>query len=202
MPEPVADAEPAQFTASFTLRGAARAALETTSSERLRELFADAVATVVEKASAPAAEPADEGAEVSWRRAIIAKDAGDEHFALGVVMEPDSEDTQGDVVVVEDIEKSQQGFMEAYAVGYGEKTAKRGHMGKMHKSVVDGKVVILESYITKQEETYGDEIVKKGSWLMAVRVKDDAMWEEVKKGDLTGFSIGGMATRIKEKAAG
>jgi DNA adenine methylase len=203
MSEPSTEAEPAQFTASFTLKGAARAALETTPAERLRELFADAVATVVAKASAPApVEEPPTGPEIVWRRAIIGKSAtAEERYVLGVVMEPESEDTQGDVSSDADIKKAQQGFMEAYADGYGDKTAQRGHMGKMHKSVVDGKVVILESWIQREDTIIEEEAVKKGTWLQAVRVKDDDMWEAVKKGDLTGFSIGGVATRIKEKRA-
>jgi DNA adenine methylase len=41
--------------------------------------------------------------------------------------------------------------------------------------------------------------VSKGTWLMAVRVLDDGLWEQVKTGGITGFSIGGSAVRTPEK---
>jgi DNA adenine methylase len=62
-------------------------------------------------------------------------------------------------------------------------------------------VKILECYITPVEFTIGEVHVKKGTWIMAVRVIDDALWESVKTGDLTGFSIGGSARRVPEPNA-
>jgi hypothetical protein len=35
--------------------------------------------------------------------------------------------------------------------------------------------------------------VRKGTWLMTWRIKDDELWEGVKAGEFTGFSIGAKA---------
>ena len=91
----------------------------------------------------------------------------------------------------------QRSFMVAYAGGYGRKNERRGHMGRMHKSIVDGKVILLESWIQQADAEIGGQAIKKGSWLQSVLVPDDELWAQVKKGDLTGFSIGGLATRVK-----
>lgn len=48
------------------------------------------------------------------------------------------------------------------------------------------KVDVLESYIvTNDNNMFG---VENGSWVMTVRVEDDAMWELAKQGKLNGFS--------------
>ena len=36
--------------------------------------------------------------------------------------------------------------------------------------------------------------------MLAVRVLSDELWDRVKSGDLTGFSIGGSARRVPEPA--
>ncbi len=41
--------------------------------------------------------------------------------------------------------------------------------------------------------------IKKGTWLLAVRVVDDGLWSQIKTGALTGYSIGGTALRNPER---
>jgi len=60
---------------------------------------------------------------------------------------------------------------------------------------------VLESYLAPTDFSVGELAVKKGTWLLAVRVLSDELWERVKSGDLTGFSIGGSARRVPEPAA-
>ncbi len=40
-----------------------------------------------------------------------------------------------------------------------------------------------------------DEDIKKGSWVMVTHCASDEVWEAVKKGDFTGYSIRGFASR-------
>ena len=67
-------------------------------------------------------------------------------------------------------------------------------MGVMHE--IFGKVGILlsESWVAKSDCFIGQDKIKKGTWLMTVKITSDNVWEDVKKGKLTGFSIGGTAT--------
>jgi len=65
---------------------------------------------------------------------------------------------------------------------------------------VNDQVKVLESYLAPTDFTIGELTVRKGTWLLAVRVLSDELWDRVKTGDLTGFSIGGSARRIPEPA--
>jgi hypothetical protein len=41
----------------------------------------------------------------------------------------------------------------------------------------------------------GGQLVKAGSWVMAVKVFDSKLWTGIESGDFTGFSIGALAKR-------
>jgi hypothetical protein len=45
--------------------------------------------------------------------------------------------------------------------------------------------------------TIGSMVVKTGSWIMTWKVHDKKLWQSVKDGKITGFSIGGMARAKK-----
>jgi len=109
----------------------------------------------------------------------------EERFVLGVVLEPDEVDSQGDTISAEDIRSAAHGYMQDY-----------GNVGLQHQTFVNGKVKILESYICPVDCIIGAQPVKAGTWLMAFRVLDDAIWAAVKEGLLTGLSIGGLGTRV------
>jgi len=67
----------------------------------------------------------------------------------------------------------------------------------------------VEHYLTPAEMTFGEGddaiTVKKGTWLATMRFSNDAIWEDVKEGKFTGFSISAdcMSRKIqKSKIAG
>ncbi len=108
----------------------------------------------------------------------------DRHLVYGIVMEPDEVDTQGDITSSEEIEKAAHRFMERSRV-----------MGKGHKDVA--KAMPVESYIAPTAFDLGGQQVKAGSWVMASKVLDDELWEAIKGGDFTGFSIGAYTRRVE-----
>jgi len=110
--------------------------------------------------------------------------AEDEHYVLGVVLEPDVVDAQKDVYSAAEVRDAAHRYMAEFQ-----------NRGLMHKELVNNKVDILESFIAPADFTVGSQSVKKGTWIMAVRVKDAKLWNECKSGGLTGFSIGGSANR-------
>jgi len=65
-----------------------------------------------------------------------------------------------------------------------------------------GRVKILESYLAPTSFALEGTQVRKGTWLLAMRVLDDDLWSQVKSGELTGLSMGGSAARLPEPAAG
>jgi DNA adenine methylase len=113
----------------------------------------------------------------------------DERYVMGIVLEPDVVDAQGDTYSAEEIRGAAHKFMEDF-----------GGLGLMHRMRVNGQVKVLESYLAPTSFKVGEREVRKGTWLLAVRILADELWERVRDGDLTGFSIGGSARRIPEAA--
>lgn len=110
---------------------------------------------------------------------------GEQRFVLGVVMEPEVEDSQGDVTSADEIRQAAHSFMAKYRT-----------RGLMHRQNLGERVSIVESYIAPMDLAFDGVKVRKGTWLMAWKVEDNEIWEGVKSGKYTGFSIGGSARRV------
>lgn len=119
--------------------------------------------------------------------ALIKVDAPDtdERYILGVVLEPDEVDSQGDTISAEEIRDAAHLYMQEH-----------GNVGLQHQTFVNDKIKILESYIAPADFEIGGQKVKQGTWLMAFRVLDDSIWKAIKSGLLTGLSIGGTGLRM------
>jgi len=110
----------------------------------------------------------------------------DERIVTSVVYPVDEEDSQGDFTDAIEIRKAAIGFME------NSKRIKVYHEGQ---SIA---VNIIETYLSPVDwtmtDTHGNtQFIKKGSWVMSLRILDDYRWKQIKDGTLTGFSIGGTA---------
>ncbi len=115
----------------------------------------------------------------------ILKTEEEKQLVTGVVYEPDVEDSHGDKMTAEEIEKAAYTFMENYQ-----------NIDKQHDEIA-GKGTVVENWIAKSDMTVGEQEVKAGTWLMTVRVDDADTWEEIKKGEVTGFSMGGFGERVE-----
>ena len=133
--------------------------------------------------------PSEEGGEAFAKSMPLIKgaDPADERYVLGVVLEPETVDAQGDVYSADEVRKAAHRFMEEYQ-----------GLGLQHELRVNDQVKILESFIAPVEFTVGEVTIKKGTWLLAVRVLSDELWARVAEGQLTGFSIGGSARKVPE----
>lgn len=107
-------------------------------------------------------------------------------IVYGVVMQPGVRDSQGDVVCCEEIEQAAHRFL----------AESRKHDVQHAEEQVD--VVPVESFIAPMDMPFAGRPVLKGSWVMAVHVPDEEIWQQVVKDELTGFSIGGTAERAEE----
>jgi len=105
----------------------------------------------------------------------------EKRLVYGLAMEPDEVDTHGEFTTREDIETAAHGFMDSRMVGV------------QHREEAPAKIV--ESYIAQRDLTIGGQGVKEGSWIVVLRIEDDALWTRVKAGDFQGVSIGGWAVR-------
>jgi len=115
---------------------------------------------------------------------ILKAEEGEERYVLGIVLEPETVDAQGDIYSAAEIRKAAHRFMEEF-----------GGLGLQHQVRVNGRVKVLESYLAPQDLDIDGTAVKGGTWLLAVRVLDDELWSMVREGQLTGLSIGGTARR-------
>ena len=113
----------------------------------------------------------------------------DKRFTLGVVLEPDKEDLQGDIESPEDIEKTAHDYM-----------IRSRKAGQMHQGPALKGAEVVESYIAPCDMTIqctdgSTQTVRKGSWVMGV-IWPEKQWEEIKKGKFTGYSVQGRGRRI------
>ncbi len=113
----------------------------------------------------------------------IIKGQGDQQIVYGVVSEPDTIDLQGDRLSKAEICKACHKFM-----------IESQMIGKEHRG--PAKANIIESYIAPTTFECNNKVVRKGSWVMAVKVQDLELWQAVKSGRVNGFSIAGRGNRI------
>lgn len=116
----------------------------------------------------------------------------EERFVYGIVLEPDEVDSQGDTISAEEIRSAAHKFMSEY-----------GNIGLQHRSFINGKVKIVESFVVpgeigKDTIKIADAKIKAGTWLFGTVAEDNEIWKQVKAGKLTGYSIGGVAVRETE----
>jgi DNA adenine methylase len=121
---------------------------------------------------------------------IKGADPTDERYVLGIVLEPEVVDAQGDIYSAEEVRVAAHRFMEEF-----------GGLGLMHRMRVNGQVKVLESYLAPVEFAVGETTVRQGTWLLAVRILSDELWADVKDGTLGGFSVGGTARREPDAGA-
>jgi 2'-5' RNA ligase len=108
-------------------------------------------------------------------------------IAYGVVLEPETVDLQGDRITEDEIEKTAHDYLE------NSRKAK-----ERHRNEIDAFPV--ESYIAPQDlhwygGPFGDQVVKKGSWVVGMKYRDPDVWRKVETGEYTGFSVGGTGVR-------
>ncbi|MCP4677375.1 MAG: hypothetical protein GY854_18045, partial [Deltaproteobacteria bacterium] len=113
---------------------------------------------------------------------------GDERYVLGVVLEPEIVDAQNEIYSKEEIRRVAHRFLEEF-----------GGLGLQHSFRINNLVKILESYLTPAGFTIAKKEIPEGTWLLAVRILDDELWDQVVKGELTGFSVGGSAIEVPEE---
>lgn len=126
-------------------------------------------------------ESKNEGKEVKKDLELVPIEKGDEQIVYGIVYEPDTEDAQGDQANEKEIRKALYTFMES------SQAFKIMHKGK------NVKVKTLEAFLAPIDFTVGKRKVKKGSWVHVTRILDKKVWEDIKAGKLTGYSMAGYA---------
>ncbi len=111
----------------------------------------------------------------------------DERLVTGVVYEPGVVDAQGHWATAETVQKMAHGFAMNYAL-------QKGELGTEHTADAARRdMVVVESYIAPVDIALGEQIIRKGSWVMTAFVQSDDLWSGIKKGEFTGWSLEGRA---------
>lgn len=93
-------------------------------------------------------------------------------------------DRQGDVIRESVLQKAAHNFM------VDERTGKVMHQGKRVADVVES--IVLTKAIQK---TLGVDLGQSG-WFIGMKIRDNDLWQKVKSGEFTAFSVGGQGQRI------
>ncbi|QCU17564.1 terminase [Bacillus altitudinis] len=117
---------------------------------------------------------------------VIAKADDAQRLVYGIVYEPHVEDAHGDYMTPAEIEKAAHGFL---------KDARE--IDKQHDFQA-GVGEVVESYIAPSDFEMGDEMIKKGSWVLVTKASDE-IWEQIQKGEITGYSMAGTADIGKQE---
>jgi len=104
----------------------------------------------------------------------VCKIDADRQIVTGEVYAPNVIDSHGEMMLPEDVEKLAHRFMQLSALG---QTVDVKH----EQTPIDA--YPIESFIAHNHPDYTE-----GAWVMAVKVNDAAIWADIKKGNLNGFS--------------
>ncbi|KAB0577237.1 putative serine protease XkdF [Fusobacterium naviforme] len=130
---------------------------------------------------------ADDGKATFTTYGRIVKADAESHFVTGIVYEPMEEDTHGNFMTEEEITKAAYWF------------AKNGNKVDLQHSFEPLEdAAVVESWIAKADFEIDGETIRKGTWLMTVEVTDEDVWEGIQKGEITGFSMGGLGNYSEE----
>jgi len=137
--------------------------------------------------------------DVTWRGEISKIDE-DQHLVFGYasVVEVNGEpvvDRQGDYISIEEIEKS--------AYDYVQKSRKGGDMHRRNGDEPHHVSDMVESFVITKEkiEKMGLPPETPLGWWVGFHVNDEDTWQEVKKGNRTGFSVHGRGNRVSKVMA-
>lgn len=120
---------------------------------------------------------------------IVNADA-ESHYITGIVYEPMTEDAHGNYMTEDEITKAAYWF------------AKNGNQVDLQHSFEPLEdAAVVESYVAKCDMEINGQSITKGTWLMTVEVNDPDVFEAIEKGEITGFSMGGVGKYSSEDVA-
>lgn len=122
---------------------------------------------------------------------IVMKDAK-KRIAYAAVLVPGEPDSDGEIVTKEKIEQAAHEWMQSYR-----------NVDLQH--TLNNVAVPVESYILPMDmevEMQGVKtVLPAGTWILASKVLDEATWDRIEKGELTGYSVMGIKRATLETAS-
>lgn len=124
---------------------------------------------------------ADDGNATFQTFGRIVKANTESHYVTGIVYEPMVEDSQGNYMTEEEIAKAAHWFMK-----------NEGSVDIQHCFKKADGCEVVESYVAKSDMEIDGQPIKKGTWLMTMEISNADVWDSISKGDITGYSMGGV----------
>lgn len=124
---------------------------------------------------------ADDGNAIFQTFGRIVKADTESHYITGIVYEPMVEDSQGNYMTEEEIAKAAHWFMK-----------NEGSVDIQHCFKKADGCEVVESYVAKSDMEIDGQPIKKGTWLMTMEISNADVWDSISKGDITGYSMGGV----------
>jgi hypothetical protein len=125
-------------------------------------------------------------------RIIERSEDEDEQIVTGIVADPENVDSYGQMIEAAVVRKMAHNYMQHHR-----------NLGTDHAKDEDGNpiilnedIVILESWVTREEGVIGGETVPVGAWVLVVRVLNDEIWQRVLDGELNGYSFEAIVWRV------
>jgi hypothetical protein len=112
----------------------------------------------------------------------IAKADSAQHLVWTVAMKPNDVDPEGQWASPDTIMETAHRFMLKGAGIYLE-----------HRKDISDRVKVVQSWVVPEDWNLDNRVVKAGSWVVVLKVLDDALWGLVEKGTFKGVSIRGVS---------
>lgn len=116
-----------------------------------------------------------------------------ERLITSVVADPINIDSYGGSIREEVIERACYSFMENFR-NYGV-----GHIRDEYGNVKNenDKINLVENWITRNDQEINGVFVPKGAWIQTWRINDNELWDQILRGDYTGFSFVAVTKVVK-----
>lgn len=124
--------------------------------------------------------------DVEFDVRVIRSESEEKKLLYGVVYEPMEIDTHGDMMKADGIEKMAHEFMVHYR-----------NIDVEH-NLIAGAGQVVESYIAQSDIEMSNQTIKKGSWILVTKATDE-IWNDYLNGEITGYSMYGIARKSVTK---
>jgi len=136
----------------------------------------------------------------------------EEHVVKMIVLEPEVVDNYGHLVSGEEIRNAMYMWMEHYRNCEVMHRDRAGNLFPLEERILgpddvawrggwNEEFAILECYQAPTDYFENDQVVRKDSWILTLRIKNDEIWQKIKNKELTGASIGGHGALASEAVA-
>lgn len=125
------------------------------------------------------------GVAKEWRVNVVEKQE-DRQIVYGVVLRVGQVDSQGDIITDEkEILEAAHNYM----------IKSRRADWQHEKTLPHEKAIAVESYIAPCDFEINGHQIKKSDWIVGMKIFDPKMWQAIKKGEISAFSIKGLGRR-------